>query len=273
MHHLSIARVLLTLCAIPTLAEAIVTVDGFELPNPNASRGTFSPAIINAQLSGLSAASVYGSFDAPNIGFAAWEKWSSPVFSLEPPQYTGNSGVLSATLDQGANGPGLSTTGSNPGLITVDGVDYSGRLTTGPYEFTIEATSTIFLSSVTLYIKHSPYFIDGSAVTAFTASLNGLASEPVIKGPNLGNSSDAISLNTTYNMYSYTWNNLSIDPNEPFTLDFFSGADGTGQGFSIDSVAIAASSVPEPSSCALLMLSAAAVGLRRSRRMAADSKC
>lgn len=266
MRRITITRILISLCLVPSLAQAIVTVNGFEIPNPNANRGTFSPEIVNAQLSGLTAASVYGSFDAFNIGFAGWEKWSSPVFSLEPAQYTGDSGVLTATLDQDANGPGLSTSSSNPGLITVDGVDYFGRLTNGPYEFTIEGTSTIFLSSVTLHIKHSPYFIDGSAVTAFTASLNGLASEPVIKGPNLGNSSDAISLNTTYNMYTYTWNNLSIDPNELFTVDFFSGADGTGQGFSIDTIAIAVSSVPEPSSCALLALSTSVVGLRRWRR-------
>jgi hypothetical protein len=278
MNQARIARIILPLCFLPALAEAIVTADGFELPNPNANSGAPPPTIVNAQLSGLGAASVYGSFDAPNVGFAGWEKWSSPVFSLEPPQYRGNSGVLTATLDQDAVGPGRSTTGSNPGLITVDGLEYSGRLTNGPYEFTIEATSTIFLSSVTLHIKHSPFQVDGNTVTAFVASLNtgslsGIASEPAIKGANLGNSSDAIGLSTTYNMYTYTWNNLSIDPNEPFTVEFFSGADGTGQGFSIDTIAIAVSSVPEPSSCALLALSGAVVGLRRWRRMVAGSNC
>jgi hypothetical protein len=257
------------LCLAGTGAQAIVTVPGFEAPNPSADRGSYAagtpPVIVNAQLSGLGAGGIHGSFDAPNIGFAAWEKFSSPVFSLELPQYTGNSGILTATLDQDASGPGRTTTGSNPGLITVLGVEYSGRLTTGPYDFHIDASSTLGLASVTLQIKHSPYQVDGVAVTAFSAKLNGVDSEPAIKGANLGNSSDAISLNTSYNYYTYTWNNLSLAPNQSFELDFFSGADGTGQGFSIDSIALTTSTIPEPTGAALLVVGLVTLGLRRAR--------
>lgn len=244
-----------------------MTAPGFELPNTLANRGSYTagtPAtIVNAQLSGLGYG-VYGSFDAAYVGFAAWEKFSSPSFTLEAPQYTGNSGALTATLDQDAAGPGLATTGSNPGLITVNDIQYSGRMTTGPYDYHIDGTSTLAINSVTLQIKHSPYQVGGVAVTAFVAKLNGLFSEPAVAGPNLGNSSDAISLSTNYSYYTYTWN-ISIPANQPFDLDFSSGADGTGQGFSIDSIAVSVSTVPEPTGVTLLVGGLAMLGLRRAR--------
>ncbi len=163
---------------------------------------------------------------------------------------------------------GIATTGSNPGLTTVGGVQYSGRLTTGGYDFSLEGTSSIAITSITLQIKHSPFFdADFNPITAFSASLNGIASAPAVKGPNLSNSSDALSLNTTYNVYSYTWSNLNIAANEPFHINFQSGPDALGFGFSVDSVALSTTAVPEPETWSAMVVAGliALICMRRKR--------
>lgn len=237
----------LAFCLTATMAKAIVTADGFPIPDPSVNNGT--------QLSGLGATGPYGSYDSPYVGFAAWEKWSSGSFINLTPQYTGASGLLNVTLTQSNDGAGVSTSGSNPGIIDVDGVTYHGRLTTGGYDFNLSGTSAVAFTSLTLQIKHSPFFdADFNPITAFTASLNGMASAPVQVGPNLGNFSDAIGLNTSNSVYTYSWSNLNIAENEAFSLQFASGADLTGFGFSVDSIAINVQAIPEPGTWALIAL-------------------
>lgn len=268
---MKISLVLLAVAAIAMSpsAQAINTVAGFELPNPAANAGNYNGGSpINAQLSGLGADGVYGSRDAANNGFAAWEKWSSGSFSDFAPQYTGAAGTLNVTLDQSNTAAGRSTTGSNPGLITVGDTQYSGRLTTGGYDFSLDGTSSIAITSITLQIKHTPLLDeDFNPVIAFSATLNGVPSEPLVQGPNLGNFSDAISLNTTTNVYTYTWNNVNIAANEAFTVSFSSGPDVLGFGFSVDSVALSTSAVPEPGTWGAIMAAGlfALVWIRRKR--------
>ncbi len=241
----------LAAAAMSPSARAIDTAAGFEPSNPAANSGSYnSGSPINAQLSGLGATGVYGSYDAPNIGFAAWEKWSSGSFASLAPQYSGASGILSASLTQSNTSIGLATTGSNPGIITVDDATYYGRLaatSTSTFDFSLTGTSSIAITSITLQIKHSTY---SASTFAFNPTLDGIGADEAVKGANLGNSSDAISLSTNYFVYTYTWSDLSIAANQPFALSF---SLSPGAQLSLDSIAVSATAVPEPGTWGLAM--------------------
>ena len=259
-------------------ARAIETASGFEMPDPFASQGNYNGGSpINAQLSGLGAVAPYGTFDAPTIGFAAWEKFSSGSFEDLAAQYTGSSGALHATLSQATETIGVTSTGtSNSGRITVDGVDYFGRLTCGlddSYNFSITATSSIAITSITLAIKHSNFFDaadpeDSSTwtqIAPFSATLDGVPSSAAVWSGPYGNFSDAIALNTTARYYLYSWN-VDIAPGEEFTVDFSSAPETLGLGFSVDAVALSVQSVPEPATGALAGLGLAALLWQARRR-------
>ncbi len=259
-------------------ARAIETASGFETPDPFASQGNYNDGSpVNAQLSGLGAMAPHGAFDAPTIGFAAWEKFSSGSFEDLAAQYTGSSGALHATLSQATETIGVTSTGtSNSGQIAVDGIDYFGRLTCGLddfYDFSITATSSIAITSITLTIKHSNFFDAAdpedfstwTQIAPFSATLDGVPSSPAVWSAPYGNFSDALALNTTARYYLYTWN-VDIAPGEEFTVDFSSAPETMGLGFSVDAVALSVQSVPEPATRALAGLGLAALLWQARRR-------
>lgn len=248
----------------------IHTAPGFEAPNPSAAYGS--------QLSGMNA--VYGSYDGSTVGFAAWEKFSEPMFSGFGPQYWAGGAGLRATLSQSNEdawvSDGVSTTTSNTGLINVGGTDYYGRLTNGGYNFTIEGMATGIIQSITLQIKHSPYLtpvgMDWHEIIPFAAELSvgGETFAPEVDdGPSLPNFSDTLDLATRTAIYTYRWDNLNIGADQPFALDFFAGADQTNQGFSVDAIGLHVQvQVPEPAVVAVLLAgSALGVAALRRRRM------
>ncbi len=259
-------------------ARAIETASGFEAPDPFASQGNYNDGSpINAQLSGLGAVAPYGAFDAPEIGFAAWEKFSSGSFDGLAAQYTGSSGALQATLSQATETIGITSAGtSNSGQIDVGGTDYFGRLTCGlddSYDFSITGTSSIAITSITLAIKHSNFFTvedpedpeTWTQIAPFSATLDGVPSSSAVWSEPYGNFSDALSLNTTARYYLYTWN-VDIAPGEEFTVDFSSVPETLGLGFSVDAVALSVQSVPEPSTAGLIAAGLAVVLWRIKRR-------
>lgn len=241
-------------------AMAVVAATDFPLPNPSVTQGNYNDGNpIDAQLSGMDAISGhFGSLDAPDRGFVAWEKFYSGNFSDLAVQYSGNSGLLSASLSQSNEDIALSASGSNTGLITVDGTDYYGRLTAGldaSYEFTLTAQALMDITSVTLAIKHSNFFeIDGdnwTQIAPFSAILNGFSSNPVLWGPDFNNFSDALSLSTYSRFYLYSWN-IEIAAGDTFTLQFSSVPETIGLGFSVDSIGLNVQAIPEPSTFLLL---------------------
>jgi len=260
--------------AMAPSAQAINTLAGFEAPNPAANSGSYNGGSpINAQLSGLGATGVYGSYDAPTIGFAAWEKWSSGSFTNLAPQYTGGSGTLSATLTQSSTSIGLTTTGSNPGALNLDGTTYYGRLaatSTSTFDFSLTGTSSIAITSITLQVKRSTY---SASTLAFNPTLDGDVADEAFRGPNLGNSSDAISLATSYYVDTYTWSDLDVAANQPFNISF---SLSPGAQLSLDSIAVSTNyvtPVPEPGTWGLAMAFGlfALVVIRRKRVHASAS--
>lgn len=255
--------------------RAIGTAPGFETPDPFVDQGDYNDGDpIDAQLSGLGTVAPYGSFDAPTVGFAAWEKFSAGSFEDFGPQYTGDSGALSASLSQSRETIGLSTSGSNPGLINVGGTDYYGRLTCGlddSYEFTLTAMASIPIKSITLAIKHSNFFeVDPedpdswTQVAPFSATLGGMSSAAAVWSQPYGNFSDALALGTYARYYLYTWD-VDLAAGEEFTIDFSSLPEQLGFGFSVDAIVLSVNAVPEPATLALFGAGAFAlwVGTRR----------
>ncbi|MBC2595266.1 PEP-CTERM sorting domain-containing protein [Ruficoccus amylovorans] len=259
-------------CGAATMSYgAINTATGFETPDTGVSN--------NAQLSGLTAS--YGSFDGADVGLSAWEKFSSPTFSGLAAQYTAGGMGLNATLSQSNSGAGLSdelSGTSNTGLIDVGGTNYYGRLVTGGYDFTIDGVADYGISSITLQIKHTPFFdAEFNPMIAFDAELSyggiTLSPDSITEGANLGNFSDAIGMSMNNGYYEYTWSNLNIGALEAFLIDFSSLEDQLGFGFSVDTIALQVTSnaVPEPSTWAL-MISGAVFAFVALRRRAAQSK-
>ncbi|AHF92454.1 glycosyltransferase family 1 [Opitutaceae bacterium TAV5] len=200
-------------------------------------------------------------------GFAAWE-----YFGTEP-QFTGlasqigiNDDGFTVSLSQTATGPGF----SGPSL---DGL--SGRLTTGPYDFSISGVATFSIESIVLQIKHSPFLdLDWERQIAFDVTLDGVSATGVESVDRYA-SSDGTNTSTggtgvSFYVYEYRWDNLSIGAGEDFSILFSSLEDQLGFGFSFDTVAITVtpSAVPEPSTyaaiCGALVL--AGVIARRYRK-------
>lgn len=226
----------------------------------------------NAQLSGLTA--TYGSFGASDVGLSAWEKFSTSTFTGLTAQYWDGGIGLSATLSQSDTDAGLSDEASgtsNTGKITAGGTDYYGRLTNGGYDFTIDGTATSVITGITLQIKHTPFFTaDWNIGIPFSAVLDyeamSVASNTPVQGPNLGNFSDAIGMSMNNAYYEYSWTGLNIGAGTSFSIDFSSLPDQTGFGFSVDTIALqATSAVPEPSSMAFLF-GFASLGMILTRR-------
>lgn len=271
-------------------ASAVVAAPGFPDALPNAANGVNYVETVDgvevkhlhpngAQLAGLGAYSsrFQGITGAPGTAFVAWEKFATGTFNGLAAQYYNAGGGLTGTLSQlaqvGSN-PGVSSTASNPGLVNVGGVDYFGRLTSGPYDFSISATSLIDAGRVVLGIKHSPFFdVDYNAITAFSPTLNGVEAQSLYKTANFGNYADASPAtgmfgNATVHYYFYTWD-LDIESGDPLVLNFASGADALGFGFSVDAIALSVQPIPEPSSMALLAVGmAGAMYLKRRRQRA-----
>ena len=247
--------------------QAVIIESGFQAANPSLAYG--------AQLSGFGAISPsFGEIDAPNRGFIAWEKFSSGSFSEMGHQYSGDSGILSGTLNQDNEDVSLATTGSNPGYENIGGTDYYGRLAAGggqSYSFSLAAVASTEISRVTLAIKHSPFMdADFNPIMAFTASLNGVDADSAVLATTASNFSDPLTMNMTTMTYVYSWD-ISILAGENFTLSFASGPEQLGMGFSVDSIGLGVQAIPEPSSVVLIAGGVGAAIFARLRRNARKS--
>ncbi len=211
-------------------------------------------------------------------GHAAWEYWDVPAgqghFENLAPDISYGGSPLTATLTQSFTGAGTSGNGlgpnGEPGRLLVSG-------TGTQFVFSLTGSGSEVIDSITLQIKHSN-FLDASFAeipSPFTVSLDGTAAVTGVKNPNGTTdpenyrwaTSDPGSTTVFFWVYNYTWENLSIQPGEEFTLDFSSQLDQVGFGFSLDTISLDAHyAIPEPGSAALLSMSAACLLTGRRRR-------
>ena len=239
--------------------------------------------LIAAASSPIAGAAVLGGIAEPDWdrsstagGHVAWEYWDVPSgqgqFTDLSPDISLGGSSLTATLTQSFAGAGTSGNGlgpdGDPARLLVSGVDTQ-------FLFSMTGSGSSVIDSITLQIKHSN-FLDTSFLeipSPFTVSLNGDAAITGLKNPNgttnpenyRWSASDA-GTSVFFWVYNYTWENLSIQPGEEFTLDFSSPLDQLGFGFSLDTISLDVHyAVPEPSGLLLLCLGAGGLAVRRRR--------
>lgn len=236
----------------------------------------------------------YGRSGNPDVVSAVWdtftEVYSSGTGASTLYTYTGNtSGTptftgLSLTKTNpttaapgaggGAQGRGLvywtGATWTNPdsNLGTTDGY-YSS---TSAASWSLNATTSIDIESITFQIKINTTSADPdsgySAITSglYLPTLNGVGAAVFVASQDSGTVySGSGSTQRDFWVLEYQWTGLDIQAGDSIQIDFAlaGGSSGVATRRVVDFVALDATSVPEPSVCALAGLGLGAVLLRR----------
>ncbi|MFV0336991.1 MAG: PEP-CTERM sorting domain-containing protein [Chthoniobacterales bacterium] len=164
---------------------------------------------------------------------------------------------MTATLTAN-NGAGMVI---DSGTIT-DDLYYNGNGgMTAATDMTINATATVDMNSIHLYMKFSPPSGTGSSLTTYyTITLNtgagNVAATQTLLGP-----TGEVEFGQPLNMVKMSWTGLNIQASDTFTISITEPGAGFGAPghVALDGIQI----IPEPSSVVLLLASSGLLALRR----------
>lgn len=186
----------------------------------------------------------------PNYG-TLWDTFSGVTFSNA--SGNGYNPYMTATLTAN-NGSGSII---NSGTITND-LYYNGNGgMTAATDMTINATATVDMTSIHLYMKFSPPSGTGSSLTTYyTVTLDGIAATQTLLGP-----TGEVEFGQPLNIVKTSWTGLDIKASDTFTISITEPGAGFGAPghVALDGIQI----VPEPSSIALLLASGSFLAIRR----------
>jgi hypothetical protein len=238
----------------------------------------------------------YGRAGNPEVVSAVWdtftEVYSSGAGASTLYTYTGNTtgtptftGLTLTKTNPSTAAPGAGVGAQGRGLVQWDGSAW-GSLpsnlgtsdgyysSTGAASWTLEATTSIDIESMTFQIKLNTTSSDpGSGFTGITSglylpTLNGVEAAVYVSSQDSGTVySGSGPTQRNFWVIEYQWTDLDIQAGDSLQIDFAlaGGNSGAATRRVVDFVALDGTSVPEPTVCALVGLGLGASLLRRRR--------
>lgn len=204
---------------------------------------------VKATTIGMDHSNPIGEQETTEVGYVYWDSFvdqnpdAGVTLTDETPDYSNGRNITDAVLSGSLSGGG-SVTGSGDRIYNGSGASSVA------FDLTIEGTLTADIQTISLQLKMStPDVSTGlNRLTFFTVTLNGMTASAVVETNS--NTGEVIS-GQTYGVVTYYWTGLNLAANSDFT--FLLSSPSLGH-VSLDGVRVDASTVPEPSTYAMMAL-------------------